>query len=120
MAAASAPARPQHPTAPPANVCERSSPTSLPPIRPRCLGATPRRCSSSMRDVSDGVVVDHPGQSQRVLGVFAKRPVPGQVKTRLAAVTSAEWATRVAAALLADSLDRLAGIDARRLLVFAP
>src|SRR4051794_29816762 len=116
MAAASAPARPRQPTAPPANVCERSSPTSLPPIRPKCLGATPQRCSSSMRDVSDGVVVDHPGQSQRVLGIFAKWPTSGQVKTRLAAVTSEGFAARVAVALLADSLDRLAGIDARRLL----
>lgn len=59
-------------------------------------------------------------EAQRVLGVFAKWPVPGQVKTRLAAVTSDEWAARVAAAALADTLDRLAGIVARRLLVFAP
>jgi uncharacterized protein len=55
-----------------------------------------------------------------VLGVFAKQPVPGQVKTRLAGDTSPEFASEVAAAFLADWLDRLASIDARRVLVFAP
>jgi rSAM/selenodomain-associated transferase 1 len=56
----------------------------------------------------------------RTLGVFAKRPVPGAVKTRLAAATSPEWAARVAEAFLADTLDRLAEVDARRVLAFAP
>ncbi len=54
------------------------------------------------------------------LGVFAKRPVPGAVKTRLAAETSPEWAASVAAAFLHDTLDRLATVEARRVLVFAP
>lgn len=58
--------------------------------------------------------------TERTLGVFAKSPRPGQVKTRLAAATSAEWAARVAAALLADTLDRLASVPARRCLVHAP
>jgi len=56
----------------------------------------------------------------RVLGLMAKQPLPGLVKTRLAAETSAEFAARVATAFLSDSLDRLAGIGARRLLAFAP
>src|SRR5947208_682214 len=56
----------------------------------------------------------------RVLGVLAKQPLPGLVKTRLAAETSPRWAARVAAAFLTDSLDRLAGVDARRILVYAP
>ena len=56
----------------------------------------------------------------RVLGVLAKQPLPGLVKTRLAAETSPQWAARVSAAFLTDSLDRLAGIDAHRILVYAP
>ena len=56
----------------------------------------------------------------RVLGVLAKQPLPGLVKTRLAAETSPQWAARVAAAFLSDSLDRLVGIDAHRILVYAP
>jgi rSAM/selenodomain-associated transferase 1 len=56
----------------------------------------------------------------RVLGVFAKRPVPGQVKTRLAAETSLAWAARVAEAFLLDLVDRLASVAARRVLVYAP
>jgi rSAM/selenodomain-associated transferase 1 len=56
----------------------------------------------------------------RVLGIFAKQPLPGAVKTRLAAATSAAWAARVAAALLADTLQRVAAVDARRVIAFAP
>lgn len=55
-----------------------------------------------------------------VLGVFAKRPDPGRVKTRLAAATSPEWAARVAEAFLRDGLDRLAAIGVRRVLAHAP
>ena len=68
----------------------------------------------------EGLVVSAAGKAQRVLGVFAKWPAPGQVKTRLAAVASDGWAVRVATAFLADTLDRLDRIDARRLLAFAP
>src|SRR5262249_16933683 len=46
--------------------------------------------------------------------------IPGQVKTRLAAATSPEWAAAVAAAFLQDTLDSLSRIDARRVLAFAP
>ncbi len=55
-----------------------------------------------------------------ILGIFAKLPQPGQVKTRLAAATSPAFAAEVADAMLRDTLDRLAGIDAERWLVFAP
>jgi uncharacterized protein len=55
-----------------------------------------------------------------VLGVFAKEPVPGQVKTRLAACTSPEWAAEVAAAFLSDLIERFATIADQRFLVFAP
>ena len=58
--------------------------------------------------------------SDRVLGLFAKQPVAGSVKTRLAAASSAEWAARVAEAFLYDTLDRLAAVQAQRVLAFAP
>ena len=56
----------------------------------------------------------------RVLGLFAKQPIPGQVKPRLAAATSAEWAAGVATAFLLDMLDKLAIVAVRRVLAFAP
>jgi rSAM/selenodomain-associated transferase 1 len=55
----------------------------------------------------------------RVLGLFAKWPAPGAAKTRLAAGDPA-FGARVARAFLLDSLDRLATVDAARVLVFAP
>jgi hypothetical protein len=61
-----------------------------------------------------------PDASQRVLGLFAKEPRAGQVKTRLAAATSPEWAARVAEAFLRDTIDRLARVEARRILAFSP
>jgi rSAM/selenodomain-associated transferase 1 len=60
--------------------------------------------------------MDHP---IRVLGVFAKWPGPGAVKTRLA-VRNPALGARVARAFLLDTLDRVADLDARRVLVFAP
>jgi rSAM/selenodomain-associated transferase 1 len=57
---------------------------------------------------------------ERVLGLFAKRPAAGQVKTRLAADSSPEWAAAVAGAFLQDVLESLKSIDARRVLAFAP
>jgi uncharacterized protein len=56
----------------------------------------------------------------RVLGIFAKQPLPATVKTRLARETSPAWAAQVAAALLADVLARLAQLPARRVIAFAP
>jgi rSAM/selenodomain-associated transferase 1 len=58
--------------------------------------------------------------SHRVLGLFAKQPVAGAVKTRLAAATASEWAAQVADAFLHDTVDRLASMDARRVLAFTP
>lgn len=55
-----------------------------------------------------------------ILGIFAKQPIAGQVKTRLAAETSPVFAAQVAEAMLRDTLDRLAAIDAERWLVYAP
>jgi rSAM/selenodomain-associated transferase 1 len=55
-----------------------------------------------------------------VLGVFAKSPQPGRVKTRLAAVTTPAWAARLADALLRDTLDRCAAVPVRRVLAFDP
>lgn len=57
---------------------------------------------------------------RRVLGVFAKQPTPGQVKTRLARETSPAWAATVAEAFLHDTLGRLAQIPAERVLAYAP
>jgi rSAM/selenodomain-associated transferase 1 len=57
---------------------------------------------------------------RRVLGLFAKRPDPGRVKTRLAAESSPEWAAQVASAFLLDSVDRFAKLDAERVLAYAP
>ncbi len=59
-------------------------------------------------------------EGNRVLGLFAKQPTPGQVKTRLAAQTSPQWAARVAAAFLKDLLCRLGDFPAHRVLAFAP
>ena len=56
----------------------------------------------------------------RNLGIFAKQPLAGQAKTRLAQATSPVLAQRVAMALLEDSLDRFSGIQASRAIVYAP
>jgi rSAM/selenodomain-associated transferase 1 len=56
----------------------------------------------------------------RVLGLFAKWPRPGEVKTRLAAATSEAWAAAVALAFLRDLIERLSAVPARRVLTFAP
>jgi rSAM/selenodomain-associated transferase 1 len=58
--------------------------------------------------------------SRRVLGVFAKRPVAGFVKTRLAAETSPAFAAEAAEAFLHDTLRRVGQIAERSVVVFAP
>jgi rSAM/selenodomain-associated transferase 1 len=55
-----------------------------------------------------------------VLGLFAKWPQPGQVKTRLAAATSPSWAARAAEAFLRDGVERLSVLSVQRVLAFAP
>lgn len=54
------------------------------------------------------------------LGLFAKWPRPGCVKTRLATTLGSQFATRVAEAFLRDSLVRLDGIANRQVVVVAP
>src|SRR5262249_7273092 len=61
-----------------------------------------------------------PPSAEQVLGVFAKEPRPGEVKTRLAQETSPSFATKVARACLDDTLDRLAAVPSCRFLVYAP
>lgn len=58
-------------------------------------------------------------KKQVVLGLFAKWPSPGTVKTRLAPSDTA-WGEQVARAFLLDALQRFATVDAQRLLVFTP
>jgi glycosyltransferase A (GT-A) superfamily protein (DUF2064 family) len=55
-----------------------------------------------------------------ILGIMAKWPRPGEVKTRLAALTSPPWAADLARACLEDTLERLAVVDARRVVAFTP
>ena len=60
------------------------------------------------------------GVKSWLLGIFAKRPIARQVKTRLAEATSPAFAQAVAEAFLKDVLDRFATIAARRAILFAP
>jgi rSAM/selenodomain-associated transferase 1 len=53
-----------------------------------------------------------------VLGLFAKWPAPGAVKTRL--TSDSDRAARIARAFLLDTIASLAGLPARRVLAFAP
>jgi rSAM/selenodomain-associated transferase 1 len=55
-----------------------------------------------------------------ILGIFAKQPIRGQAKTRLAHATSTEWAERVASAFLGDTLDRFSTVPANCVVVYAP
>jgi rSAM/selenodomain-associated transferase 1 len=56
----------------------------------------------------------------RVLGVFAKWPAAGAVKTRLGEAGGPDWGARVARAFLLDTLTRLGGVAGRRVVAFAP
>src|SRR5438105_1444999 len=59
-------------------------------------------------------------ESSRVLGLFAKQPEPGKVKTRLAARYSPAWSTAVAMAFLLDTLEKHSKFPCRRVLAYAP
>jgi rSAM/selenodomain-associated transferase 1 len=66
-----------------------------------------------------------PLPERAVLGLFAKRPEPGRVKTRLAAAFGPEFAARAHEAMLFDTLDlwasdRVLTPGGRRVLVFDP
>lgn len=55
-----------------------------------------------------------------VIGLFAKWPRAGAVKTRLAAAASPAWAARVAEACLRDTLAGLRRLEVRRVIAYAP
>lgn len=55
-----------------------------------------------------------------VFGIFAKRPQPGAVKTRLAESIGDEAAAELYAAFLNDLIDRFRAVADRRVLAFAP
>ncbi len=55
-----------------------------------------------------------------ILGIFVKHPIPGQVKTRLAAELGAAFATELYAAFIADLVERFRGRVDRSLLCYAP
>src|SRR5262249_31434702 len=57
---------------------------------------------------------------EHVLAILAKAPLPGKVKTRLAAETSGEFAARVADAFLRDMVGKFRDIAVQRLLAYAP
>jgi rSAM/selenodomain-associated transferase 1 len=57
---------------------------------------------------------------QPVLGVFAKEPRPGSVKSRLAASIGDEEAAQLYAAFLTDLLARFRCVPARRVIAFTP
>ena len=57
---------------------------------------------------------------RRALVVIAKEPVPGAVKTRLAARLGVGGAARAAAAMLADTVAGMAEVDAEPWVCFAP
>src|SRR5262249_2112034 len=52
--------------------------------------------------------------------LFAKQPLPGHVKTRVASATSPEWAAALSEAFLLDALDSFQGFPGRRVLVYDP
>jgi uncharacterized protein len=60
------------------------------------------------------------GRSRRALAVITKEPVAGQAKTRLAAELGAAAAARAAAAMLADTIETVARVEATRWLCFTP
>jgi uncharacterized protein len=57
---------------------------------------------------------------RRAVVVIAKEPVPGAVKTRLAATLGDDGAARAAAAMLADTVVGMAAVDAEPWVCFAP
>jgi rSAM/selenodomain-associated transferase 1 len=66
-----------------------------------------------------------PPPEKAVLGIFARQPVPGKAKTRLAAAIGPDLAAEVQEAMLLDALDlwgseRVLAPGGRRVLVFAP
>lgn len=58
--------------------------------------------------------------ANRVLGLFAKWPEKGQVKTRLAASLGEELALQIANAFLVDTWNRLQSLPIQQYLVYSP
>lgn len=58
--------------------------------------------------------------AQRLLGVFAKQPLPGQVKTRLAQAIGDDAAARLYEAFLRDFVPRIAALPFARVLAYTP
>jgi rSAM/selenodomain-associated transferase 1 len=89
------------------------------------------RAAAAMAGVTCRLLVDRPrGRSEPApasrpgwrdaVAVIAKEPVPGMAKTRLAATLGEAAAARVAAAMLADTLDVVRTVGARPWLCFTP
>jgi len=58
--------------------------------------------------------------NERVIGLFAKLPTPGKVKTRLAVETSPAWAAEAYLACLLDTLEKVRPLAARKVLACDP
>ena len=56
----------------------------------------------------------------KTLGMFAKQPVPGRVKTRLAQCWGADRAAQLYEAMLLDLCDRVSSVADRRVIAYAP
>lgn len=56
----------------------------------------------------------------KTLGMFAKQPVPGRVKTRLAQCWGADRAAQLYEAMLLDLCDRISVVAERRVIAYAP
>jgi rSAM/selenodomain-associated transferase 1 len=59
-------------------------------------------------------------RSRQMLGIFVRHPVPGHVKTRLAAELGARRAAELYSAFIADIADRFRGVPAECTLCFCP
>jgi rSAM/selenodomain-associated transferase 1 len=55
-----------------------------------------------------------------ILGIFVRHPVPGMVKTRLAAELGRDRAAEIYSAFMADIVDHCRGVAAERTLCFCP
>jgi rSAM/selenodomain-associated transferase 1 len=79
-----------------------------------------RRFGENVRHAEGPILSQAAPAELRTLGVMAKWPAAGSVKTRLASESSAGSAAELAAAFLDDTLDRLSAVDAVREIVFSP
>jgi len=62
----------------------------------------------------------NPDLNRTALGIFLKRPVPGQVKSRLGAVLGYEQAAELYACFIADIIDRFESLAEKTILAYAP